>query len=65
MTNTKTKNIFLFKIINNLLQFKIYLIKKFQTFSLILIETTYFSYNQYTNIKKLSIHKFIYFSLKY
>jgi hypothetical protein len=65
MTNTKTKNIFLFKIINNLLQFKIYLIKKFQTFSLILIEPTYFSYNKYANIEKLGIHKFIYFSLKY
>ena len=65
MTNTKTKNFFLFKIINNLLQFKIYLIKKFQTFSLILIEPTYFSYNKYANIEKLGIHKFIYFSLKY
>lgn len=53
MTNTKIKNIFLFTIINNLLHFKIYLIKKFKIFSLILIEPTYLSYNQYVNIKKL------------
>ena len=65
MTNTKIKNIFLFTIINNLLHFKIYLIKKFKIFSLILIEPTYLSYNQYANIKKLGVHKCIYFSLKY